>query len=116
MVLPVDCPYYNGRKANKLMKIKDMKTMDCRIINVQEGEGKHLRRMGKIEVIQENGNVCFVGTGFSDREREEIWENREVTIGRIVEVQYQEFSKLGTMRFPVFLRWRDTVENKGKKI
>lgn len=107
MLIP-NIPYYFGRKANSLMKMKTMHTMDCRVVGKYEGTGRNEGRLGGLHVIQENGNKCDVGVGFTDRDREDIWSGKENVDGRIIEVKYQELSKDGIMRFPTFVRWRDS--------
>jgi DNA ligase-1 len=115
MVLP-NIPYYRGRSSNKLMKFKTMLTQDCSIIGMYEGEkGSRLEGlMGGLELMQENGVKCECGTGFSDEDRQKFWEHKDRQIGRIAEVKYQELSKDGVMRFPVFIRFRDHEANTGK--
>ena len=115
MVLP-NIPYYRGRSANRLMKFKTMLTQDCNIVSLYEGErGSRLEgMMGGFKVIQENGVECDCGSGFSDEDRQFMWDNHELFRNRIAEIKYQELSKDGVMRFPVFLRFRDTVAGSGK--
>ena len=108
MVLP-DIPYYLGKKTNKLLKFKTMLSQDCKVVGLYEGkEGtKYEGMMGGFELTQENGEHCECGSGFSDEDREYMWENRNKVIGRIAEIKYQELTNDGIMRFPIFLRWRD---------
>ena len=115
MVLP-DIPYYKGRSSNRLMKFKTMQSQDCRIISIYEGEkGSRLEgMMGGIKVIQENGVECDCGSGFSDEDRQQFWKYSNEQIGRIAELKFQELSKDGVMRFPIFLRFRDIEAGTGK--
>lgn len=107
MVVP-DIPYYKGRSSNKLMKLKTMQTQDCRIIGHYLGElGTRLEgKLGGFEVEQENGQICRIGSGFSDDDREYMALNPDIWYNKYMEVKYQELSKDGIMRFPIFLRWR----------
>jgi ATP-dependent DNA ligase len=107
MVLP-NIPYYTGRKSNSLLKIKDMVTQDCTVVGMYEGTGRNAGRLGGLHVIQENGKACDVGIGFTDRDRDDIWLGKENVSNRVIEVKYQELSKDGIMRFPCFVRWRDS--------
>jgi len=116
IICPVNEPYYQGRRSNKLMKLKTMISQDCVVTDFTEGMGKYKGILGNIIVTQENGMICEIGTGFTDDERKEIWNNKDNYKGRIVEIKYQELSGIGIMRFPVFVRWRDTKETKGLKI
>ena len=106
MVLP-DIPYYKGKKSNKLLKFKTMQSMDCRVGGMYEGTGKYVGTMGGLNLIQEDGKHCDVGSGFTDEERDYIWQNKEKIVDRIAEIKYQELTPDGIMRFPIFLRWRN---------
>ena len=54
-------------------------------------------------------NIEFgVGSGFTDAERQEIWDNRDKYLGRLITFKYQEIIKgTGRPRFPTFkgFRW-----------
>lgn len=113
MALP-NIPYYLGRKSNKLIKFKTMHSMDCEVVGIYEGTGKNEGRMGGLNLIQENGEKCDVGTGFSDEDRDWMWANKDNVIGRIAEIKYQEMTNDNIMRFPIFLRWRDKGDGNGK--
>ena len=115
MIIP-DIPYYKGRSVNRLMKFKTMQSQDCTITSLYEGEkGSRLEgKMGGMKVIQENGIECDCGSGFSDEDRQKFWEYKDEQVGRIVELKFQELSKDGVMRFPVFIRFRDMGAGTGK--
>ena len=106
MVLP-DIPYYKGKKSNRLLKFKTMLSMDCIVTGMYEGGGKYEGMMGGLNLKQEDSKLCDVGSGFSDEEREYIWQNKEEIAGKIAEIKYQELTPDGIMRFPIFLRWRN---------
>ena len=114
MALPLDCPYYKGRKANGLVKFKRVETMDAEVIGMYEGTGKYEGMMGGLNVLQDNGKVCDVGSGFSDEDRQWIWDNKDQVISRMAELTYQEMTPDQIMRFPIFKRWRDKGKNSGK--
>ena len=53
-----------------------------------------------------------VGSGFSDKLRDEIWNNQQEWLNKTVVIKYQEVSKskskeLSALRFPTFVRERD---------
>ena len=101
---------YEWKRTDNLIKVKDMKTMDCRILDVQYGSNKFTDRMGAILVLQENGIECLVGGGFSDEERLHFIQQKQELIGKIIEVKYQELTEHNCMRFPVFLRFRPDLD------
>lgn len=107
MLLP-NIPYYLGKKSNKLLKLKTFQSMDCEIIDFYEGKAdKRLEgTMGGVIVRQENGKTCEIGSGWNDKDRDEIWNNKDKYLGRFIEVQYQELSPYDIMLFPTFQRFR----------
>lgn len=107
MVVP-DVPYYKGRKSNKLMKFKTMLSQDCIIVGHYLGDvGTRLEgKLGGFTVKQENGEICKVGTGFSDKDREQYVLAPDTWYNKCMEIKYQELTNDGIMRFPVFMRWR----------
>lgn len=110
-------------------KLKPVKTVDCVVVKVHMGEGKHRYRMGALEISlydehgvlghprglagdDASGWLCNVGTGFTDFERTAIWANKESVIGKVVEVAYDSLAANGALKFPRFLRFRDDKEAK----
>ena len=85
--------------------------MDLRVVDVVEGDGRLKGTLGAL-VVEFKGNTVNVGSGYSDRQRTEIWNNREDIIGRIIEVKYKEITKdkntgLESLQFPVFVQIRE---------
>ena len=94
-----------SRRGYGWQKIKDFHTEDYKIISVTEGTGKYTGMMGAV-FIDVNGVEVKVGSGFSDLQRKLIYDNPENYIGSYIEVQYQEKTKDGSLRFPSFKRFR----------
>lgn len=110
-IVILDRPY-QFKRSDDLLKIKDMLSQDCKILDVIEGKGKLVGTMGAIQVLQQNGKtICEVGTGFTDEMREAFWDQRKELKDNIVEIKYQELTPDGVMRFPVFQRFRDDKLN-----
>lgn len=62
---------------------------------------------GSLLVFDEKLNAYFsIGTGFTQDQRKEIWDNRKKYIGQQVTYTYQELSKSGVPRFPSFKGFR----------
>lgn len=110
-----DIPYWLGKKSNTMLKWKTFESEDCEIVGFYEGKDdtKHKGRLGGFILRQENGKECECGSGFSDKDRDYIWNNKSEFLGRTIEVKYQEKTNHGILRFPVFIRFRD---DKGKKL
>lgn len=113
MIKSLDAPY-ECRRSTFWMKWKPVITVDLQIVAVEEGTGKNSARMGAFvcEGTDDDKFICVnVGSGVSDSEREDYWLNRELLIGRTVEVLCDSVSQNqdGTysLRFPRFVRFRD---------
>lgn len=99
-------------------KVKRMYDVDGTIIAVYPGRAKTRleNSLGGITVegYDERGSKFStnVGSGFSDEQRSEIWENKNNFIGATVTLKFQEYSKsknakFMSLRFPVFTHFRD---------
>ena len=103
--------YGFGKRSKDLLKVKVMQTCDIKCIAIEEGEGKYAGTLGKI-VCDYKGFVLRVGSGFTDEQRNYLWQNQDKIINEIVEIQYFEETKdkkTGdlSLRFPVFKKVRD---------
>lgn len=93
---------YADKRVNYWCKIKAINTEDLPVIGKVEGTGKYSGTLGSL--IVKRGDIDVeVGSGFTDDERREFWENPPACI----EVKYQEALKSGSLRFPIFVRVRD---------
>ena len=109
LMLNIDVPYKRTRHKG-ILKIKRFYTMDLRITGYEEGTGRLEGTLGAL-VLEYKGNSVKVGSGFTDEQRTELWNNREDIIGSICEVKYKEISSdkntgLESLQFPVFVQMR----------
>jgi len=105
MVKNPDAGYTFGRSYD-VMKLKAFHDVDLVIVALVEGTGKHEGRMGAV-AVRHNGLDVQVGSGFTDELRKAMWSEPASYVGRTIEVQYQEETKDGSLRFPTFVRFRD---------
>ncbi len=105
MVKTIDSPYQFGRSYD-VMKVKEFHDVDLPIIGLEEGTGRHQNKLGAVKVNY-NGVDVRVGSGFSDEERELVWEDQASFIDRVIEVRYQEVTPDGSLRFPTFVCFRN---------
>ena len=61
---------YVGRRDKSILKVKDFKDAEAVVLEHVPGEGKHKGRLGALRVKMPNGNEFDIGTGYSDKERE----------------------------------------------
>ena len=104
---------YKCKRSVAWLKLKPFIEVSLEVIDVEEGTGKNIGRLGAIvcqgvddgKTIQVN-----VGSGFSDSDRDSYWSSRDSLLGQIVEVRADAVTQNqdGTysLRFPRFLRFR----------
>ena len=98
MLRKPDSPYTVGR-SHDLLKVKTYEDAEATVIKYLPGSGKHTGRLGSILVGLPNGIQFAIGTGFSDKERD-----NPPPIGSIVTFKYYGFYKSGIPKFASFLR------------
>ena len=104
---------YQFKRSRAIMKLKPKHTWEGTITGWQKGalNSKFADHFGAF-VVNINGVETQVGGGYTDAQRNEIYEalcrNPNAFIGRIAEVEGQELTPDGKVRFPVFKRFRDS--------
>ena len=105
---------YEFRRTSNLLKVKKMQDMDLEVVGVEEGTGNFAGMCGALLVRYKEGNIVKVGSGLSKELRQEIWKDPNSYIGKIISVQYFEetTNQNGglSLRFPVFLDFRDSAD------
>ncbi|AJT60812.1 DNA ligase-like protein [Ralstonia phage phiITL-1] len=103
-------------RAGKVLgwwKVKPEDTIDGKVINWGEGEGKFAGMTGFVTVEYEDGTVGDVGTFEGNEDLRRL--TRDQWIGRYVEVRYMERTDDGNLRHPVFVQFRDIEGAEGVK-
>ena len=113
MIKDLESGYKCGRNTAWL-KWKPTTTVDLEVIDVEEGTGRNAGSLGALVCQgQDNGLdiAVNVGSGFSDADRDSLWRDRSMVIGRTVEILCDVITQNqdGTysLRFPRFVRFRD---------
>ena len=101
---------YVAGRSTTLLKVKTFHDAEAVVVGHQAGAGRHKGRMGALLVRLPNGTDFAIGTGFSDRERE-----NPPAIGATVTFRYQELSDAGVPRFPSWVGVRYDVALKDAK-
>lgn len=85
---------YETKRTKNILKVKDLHSCDGIVREIYEGkEGtKNEGKLGGIVVTFEDITVR-VGSGFTDEERVQFWNNPELIVGKVVEYLYTEESK-----------------------
>ena len=105
---------YDWKRSNKLLKykmFKDNHELDMVVSDILPGKPgtKYVNTMGALLCIGEIDNKevrCRVGSGFTDSERDDIWNNPDKYLNKEIVVRYQDItsdSKTGniSIRFPI---------------
>jgi DNA ligase-1 len=122
MIKDPDAPYECKRTVSWL-KEKPFIEVSLTAVAVEEGTGKNVGRMGAV-LFEGTDDGKFirvsVGGGWSDKDRDDIWANRDAIPGQVGEVKAdaatksQDSDDVWSLRFPRFKIWRGF--NPGEKL
>lgn len=113
MIKDYDAPY-ECKRSMSWMKWKPTITVDLTVIDIEEGTGKNKGRTGALvcEGIDDGRLIKVnVGSGMSDEQRQDYWDNGLTVIGSTVEVMCDVVTQAEdgsySLRFPRLVRFRD---------
>lgn len=113
MIKNCDAPYI-GKRSTDWMKWKPTITVDLEVVGMEEGTGRNVGRLGALicSGIDDGKEITVnVGSGFSDKDRDDYYLNRNIILGRTAEVMCdiitQNSDGTYSLRFPRFVRFRD---------
>lgn len=89
---------YEQGRSTTLYKLKSFKDDEAEVVGYTKGKGRHKGRVGALEARWANGIEFSIGTGLSDKER-----NDPPPLGTIVTFRYQELTDEGKPRFPSYV-------------
>ena len=95
MIKPCD-NFYECKRSHAWLKIKPFIEVTLKIINIQEGTGKHEGKLGAFQVEGEDDGKFFslsVGSGLTDDDREKFWSLKDKLIGRLIEIRADAITK-----------------------
>lgn len=91
---------YESGKNSHWFKMKPNDTLDLSIVSIDEGTGQFKGMMGgmwvKSDIKDQNVNA-YVMEGFTVEQRKEFYLNKDKYIGKIVEIDFVEMSKMDKM-------------------
>jgi len=114
MIKEPNAPYECKRSVSWL-KAKPFIEVSLVVVGLEEGTGKNEGRLGALICEgDDDGRKIHVrvGSGFTDEQRGEFWEDQDVMIDQIVEIRAdaatlnQDSDNVYSLRFPRFLRFR----------
>lgn len=101
MLHRADALYRTGRNGD-LLKLKPRHDAETLVVGHVAGQGRNLGRMGALHVRTGDGIEFFIGTGFSDAQRDEPAQH-----GAVVSFSHRGFTHAGVPRFASFLHVRE---------
>ena len=118
MIKPND-NYYESKRSHAWLKIKPFIEVTLKVMDIQEGTGKHEGKLGAFHVEGKDDGKFFslsVGSGLTDEQREKYWAAKDKLIGRLVEVRADAITKSiegehFSLRFPRFKSFRGFEED-----
>ncbi len=106
--------YYECKRSHAWLKIKPFIEVTLKIVDIQEGTGKHEGKLGAFSVEGNDDGKFFslsVGSGLTDEDREKYWSSKEELIGRLIEIRADAITQSiegehYSLRFPRFKSFR----------
>lgn len=100
------CWQAGAGKGGETVKVKDHMSVDLRCVGLEEGQGKFAGMVGSL-ICEYKGQRLKVGGGrLTTLERETIWYEPQLLVGKIVEVHGLKGSTFDLIREPRFQRIR----------
>jgi DNA ligase-1 len=95
---------YDFKRSNAVLKVKPFESSEGTVVGWEYGQGKRADGIGAL-VVSIDGVESRVGSGFTDADLRRMNEDPDGLIGKVAEVKYQQLTKDGKARHPVFLRF-----------
>lgn len=101
----MDAHWADNGKPSSCVKMKRKDTADLLVVGVYEGEGKATGTLGGINLESSDGIIKVnCGSGFSDQQRQDYYQNQNLILGKIVEVEYDSVTEdKNTLQKSLFL-------------
>jgi len=106
MIREASSVYEIGKRSNYLLKLKDFKTDEYKVIGMRECTGKDVGTPIWV-CTTENGQEFTVRPEGTQEKRRDMFKNGDRYIGKMLTVKYQNLTDLGVPRFPVGIVFRD---------
>lgn len=116
IMLQIADAIYECKRTKTTLKVKQFQDADLKVLDIVEGTGKNIGKLGAITVqFEVDGRLytCDCGSGFSDYERSLYYNNKELLLGKIVTIGYFEISQNNKtkefgLRFPT---WKGIIRH-----
>ena len=111
--------FYECKRSTSWLKSKPFIEISLEVKNYEEGTGRNKGKLGALIAEGKDNGKFFrlnIGSGFTDLQRQDFWNNKEKLIGQVVEVRADSISKSQdgdswSLRFPRFKTFRGFDKN-----
>jgi ATP-dependent DNA ligase len=98
---------YEHKRSSGLLKVKSFKDDEFEIVDVEEGRGKLMGKVGAFYLLNAGGQTFKAKPMGTLEHVGDLWKNRKSCIGKMATVKYQNLTPDGMPRFPVLKCIRD---------
>ena len=98
---------YEHKRSSGLLKVKSFLDDEFVIVDVEEGSGKLMGRVGAFFCELPGGKIFKAKPMGTLEHVKELWENKNQCIGKLATVKFQNYTPDGVPRFPVLKCIRD---------
>jgi DNA ligase-1 len=113
MIKDLEAPY-ECKRSKAWLKLKPYIEVSLTVVALEEGTGRNEGKLGALICEGEDDGKFIrvnVGSGYSDEQRDEIWQNQSLVTNMVVEVRADAATKsqdsdVWSLRFPRFQRFR----------
>ena len=106
MVREPSSVYENGKRSNYLLKFKDFMTEEYEVVGAKTGHGRDANAVVWVCKTENGSTFCARPEGTIEQ-REYFYSNKEMYIGKMLTVKFQNLTELGIPRFPIGIVFRD---------
>lgn len=98
---------YEHKRSSGLLKVKSFKDDEFKIVDVEEGCGKLMGRVGAFYCELPDGRTFKAKPMGTLAFVKELWKNKKECLGKMATIKYQNLTPDGVPRFPVLKCIRD---------
>lgn len=105
--------FYELKRSSAWLKLKPYIDVTLTLLHLEEGTGKYVGKLGAFVCAGEDSNKYIqvsVGSGFTDKERQDFWASKDIFVGRMVEIRADSITQNQngsySLRFPRFKCFR----------
>lgn len=104
--------YEPGKRSKHMLKRKELYDLEATIVDIIEGEGTNVGICAKMKIKLDDGieQDAGMGKGITHHIAERLLKFKHLHIGKRATFQYFGYTNGGKLRFPKFIRFRDSID------